>query len=280
MPGDGFACRFPEGCACDQCREELRGTGRQSADFDGIGWTGYQPVFGVARPYSLERPVFTACREDRDSGKPALDDARCRVGDEGRAGEVFGRDGAKAAGVQRIGVGCVKRIKPCPFQARHIRQVRISGQRLEAFEKSCKTAAIFKDHRRTRRLLGDVQPRHVAEEGLPDKSLDGREYAGKGVDQAHRHVVAVDGKALEGVLAVRTDNAFRQRQLGIEQGCAKIVLPGADLCFTPRHDATQAAMPAQAGREWRRRAALPCAAPAIPARHCPIRSVSAGRRPG
>ena len=127
---------------------------------------------------------------------------------ENEIGEPLGRNGGQGGRRQRLRVRGVMGVEPRALEARHIGKPRHVLRVFVASDEGGKVAAILKQQQRIRRRLPNVKARHRPEElfarDAPHRRKDGRER----VDQAHRHVIAIDVVALDGAFALGACNQW------------------------------------------------------------------------
>ena len=134
---------------------------------------------------------------------------------EPEAGDLVGADGSEILGGQRLGIGGMIGLAPCPLDSGDIGQVGKRGRRREAGDEIGKASAVVHQHRRAWRLGQRVGARHRLEEVLADDALDHRKGRAERIDHADDDIVAIDGEAAWRRLAVGTDQAGGHGDQGI-----------------------------------------------------------------
>src|SRR5882724_1438048 len=95
-------------------------------------------------------------------------------------------------------------IEPSPLDTSRVGKPGHILRVLVALDEWREIATVLEQQRGVRRRLPDMRARHGAEELDAGDALDRWEGGGKGVDQADRHVVAIDVVPLDAGLAARS----------------------------------------------------------------------------
>ena len=131
---------------------------------------------------------------DRQHRKARSDNADRGMQPDAARPDMSCRQRGEGGTRQRLDIGCVIGASPRIFEPRHVGEIgqRCSG--IEFLDEGRERLAVMDEERRDGRLAQHEAMGHGVEELIADEALHHGKPRAKRLDQAHRDIVAIDGK--------------------------------------------------------------------------------------